>query len=180
MNGSSWSSCRKMTRPFGSSMRLGCTGLKACSGGIGIFFHGCGLPAARRRCRPLRLCVCARTQSAGARERQCDCYRSVEACVREIFIPHLLSLVRGWLLACAADISIRALVRLLSTNILFATRRMSALVTASTFSSWLKSSRQSPKRVWYSASWCARPSLSASPRSRSALVRVLNAPALRR
>src|SRR5262249_41441284 len=48
--------------------------------------------------------------------------------------------------------SIRALVRLLSTNVLFATRRISAFVTASTFFNWLNSSRQSPKRVWYSAS----------------------------
>src|ERR1035441_8656312 len=27
--GNSWSSCRKMTMPFGNSMRLGCTGLNA-------------------------------------------------------------------------------------------------------------------------------------------------------
>src|SRR5882762_4233202 len=76
-------------------------------------------------------------------------------------------------LAGAAANSMRALVRLLATKIWFATRRTSAFVTASTFFSWLNSSRQSPKRVWYSANWCASPSLSASPRSRSALVRVL-------
>src|ERR1700761_5567160 len=29
-----------MTRPLGRSIRLGCTGLNACSGGIGIFFQG--------------------------------------------------------------------------------------------------------------------------------------------
>ena len=47
------------------------------------------------------------------------------------------------------------------------------LVTASILSSWRNSSRQSPKRVWYSASWWARPSLSARPRNRSARARVL-------
>src|SRR5580704_4748110 len=45
MKGSSWSSCRKMTRPFASSIRRGCTGLNACSGGMGIFFHGCAVAA---------------------------------------------------------------------------------------------------------------------------------------
>ena len=40
MKGSSWSSCRKITRPLASSMRFGCSGLKACSGGMGIFFQG--------------------------------------------------------------------------------------------------------------------------------------------
>src|SRR6266851_9682847 len=29
-----------MTRPLASSTRLGCTGLKACRGGMGIFFQG--------------------------------------------------------------------------------------------------------------------------------------------
>ena len=41
INGSSWSSCRKMTSPFVSSIRFGCTGLKSCSAYTGIFFHGC-------------------------------------------------------------------------------------------------------------------------------------------
>src|SRR5438270_7035321 len=40
MKGSSWSSWRKMTRPLASSTRFGSTGLKACSGGIGILIHG--------------------------------------------------------------------------------------------------------------------------------------------
>src|SRR5262249_49758604 len=53
---------------------------------------------------------------------------------------------------CGGTNSIRALVRLLSTKILFATRRTSALLTASILSSWRKSCLQSPKRVWYSAS----------------------------
>src|SRR4051794_17996558 len=43
MKGSSWSSWRKMTRPFESSIRRGCTGLKGWSEGIGIFFHGSAL-----------------------------------------------------------------------------------------------------------------------------------------
>src|SRR5260370_4592421 len=45
MKGSSWSSCRKITRPFEESIRRRCTGLNACSGGMGIFFHGCALAA---------------------------------------------------------------------------------------------------------------------------------------
>src|ERR1700679_225474 len=53
---------------------------------------------------------------------------------------------------CGGTNSIRALVRLLSTKILLATRRMSALLTALILSSSRNSSRQSPKRVWYSAS----------------------------
>src|ERR1700757_5489302 len=39
IRGSSWSSCRKITIPFESSMRLGCCGWKERSGGIGICFQ---------------------------------------------------------------------------------------------------------------------------------------------
>src|SRR5271155_4474879 len=45
MKGSSWSSWRKITRPFASSIRLGWTGLNAWSGGIGMCFHGCAAAA---------------------------------------------------------------------------------------------------------------------------------------
>jgi hypothetical protein len=46
MNGSSWSSSRKITSPLASSIRFGCSGLKACSGGMAIFFHGCACAGA--------------------------------------------------------------------------------------------------------------------------------------
>src|ERR1700740_2777498 len=39
IRGSSWSSCRKITMPFESSLRLGCFGWKERSGGIGICFQ---------------------------------------------------------------------------------------------------------------------------------------------
>src|SRR5947209_5635499 len=41
LKGRSWSAWRKRTRPFDSSTRLGCWGLKAWSGGMGMFFQGC-------------------------------------------------------------------------------------------------------------------------------------------
>ncbi len=40
MNGSSWSSCKKIAIPLASSMRFGCCGLNVCSGGMAIFFQG--------------------------------------------------------------------------------------------------------------------------------------------
>src|ERR1700729_3027153 len=59
MKGSSWSSCRKRKRPFASSIRFGCSGLNACSGGMGIFFQGWAAAAGWAGLAGLAAVVCA-------------------------------------------------------------------------------------------------------------------------
>src|SRR3954465_9580704 len=41
ISGNSWSSCKKMTMPFGNWIRVGSCGLKLDNGGIGTCCHPC-------------------------------------------------------------------------------------------------------------------------------------------
>ena len=168
MNGSSWSSCRKMTSPLASSMRLGCWGLKACSGGIGIFVQGpacagAGAEADGFGCGRRGLCAAGQAsgQQHARRDREREAYFDGNGrCSHSGIGNGLYRRLRFQGVArrvcqfappasgacgCAGGVnSMRALVRLLSTKTLLATRRTSALVTLSTRSSSRKSSRQSP------------------------------------
>src|SRR5260370_84621 len=92
MTRSEWSSCRKITSSFAGSICRGCTGLNACSGGIGIFFHGCAVPGGLGAVSGLAGALCALAARVERRiDNSATGRRIVEGVFRVflVFISHL-------------------------------------------------------------------------------------------